>query len=265
MAASILGVGFKTPLQLFEDIMEDRETEVNDAMRRGTMMEPIAREWLNQKYQSNLQPVVVQHPDSSHDWHISSLDGLWKRPDGSYFACEIKHPGKIDHEKALDGQIPEKYIPQCFHILEDLPGVDRILYLSYREESQVEIWLERNEHEMDMQFAQELSFYEKLLSCTPPEPTEKDWVEFLDYDLVSQAHLYGCIQDQIEELQAKSASIKEQLLQGTSFSSRAKIGQLKLQKVIRKGAIEYTKIDALKGIDMEQYRKNPIVSWRVSN
>ena len=47
-AASIRGVGFKTPLQLFESIMEETETPINDAMRRGTNMEPIARAWLNQ-------------------------------------------------------------------------------------------------------------------------------------------------------------------------------------------------------------------------
>jgi len=46
MAASIRGIGFKTPLQLFEDVMEDRETPDNEAMRRGRDMEPVIRDWL---------------------------------------------------------------------------------------------------------------------------------------------------------------------------------------------------------------------------
>lgn len=262
-AASIRGVGFKTPLQLFEDMIEDRETLVNDAMRRGTAMEPIARAWLNQKYGADLQPAVIQHPNPSFDWHFSSIDGIWKRPDGTYFVCEIKHPGRVDHEKALNGEIPDKYIPQCYHILEDLPGVEKILYLSYHEDSQAEVWLYRDDHEMHTQFAEELSFYSRLLSFNPPEPTEKDWIQFYAADFLSKANRYSFIKTQIEELQEESDRIKKELIEGSGGVARAKIGNLKLQKVIRQGAVDYSKIEALKGIDLKPFRKDPIVSWRL--
>ena len=263
-AASIRGVGFKTPLQLFEDMIEDRETPVNDAMRRGTEMEPRARAWLNAKYGADLQPVVVQHPNDEHDWHISSLDGLWKRPDGSYFAVEIKHPGKTDHTIALDGHVPQKYMPQCYHILEDLPGVDKILYLSYHEDSQAEVWIERDEYEMANQFAEELSFYTRLLSFNPPEPTTRDWIEFYGSVILSKANTYSFIKDQIEELQKQADALKEEIKKDTAGAARAKIGNLKLQKVIRQGSVEYSRIEALKGLDLNPYRKDPIVSWRLS-
>ena len=263
-AASILGVGFKTPLQLFEDMIEDRETPVNDAMRRGTEMEPIARAWLNAKYGVNLRPEVVQHPNDEFDWHISSLDGICKRGDGSYFVTEIKHPGKRDHECAMDGQVPEKYIPQCLHILEDLPGVDKILYLSYHEDSQAEIWVERDEYKMPIQFAEELSFYTRLLSFTPPEPTQRDWIEIYESEILSKANTYSFIKDQIEELQKQADALKEEIKKDAGGVARAKIGDLKLQKVIRQGAVDYSRIEALKGLDLAPYRKDPIVSWRLS-
>jgi putative phage-type endonuclease len=263
-AASIRGVGFKTPLQLFEDMIEDRETPVNDAMKRGTEMEPKARAWLNNKYGADLQPAVVQHPNDEFDWHISSLDGIWKRSDNSYFVTEIKHPGRKDHECAMDGLVPEKYIPQCLHILEDLPGVDEILYLSYHEDSQAEIWVKRDEYEMPIQFAEELSFYTRLLSFLPPDPCERDWIEFREPSIISRANTYSLIKDQIEELQKEADRLKEELKQCTLGVPRAIIGDLKLQKVIRQGAVEYSRIEALKGLDLNPYRKEPIVSWRLS-
>jgi len=227
-------------------------------------MEPKARAWLNNKYGSNLQPVVVQHPNSEMDWHISSIDGLWKRPDGSIFVTEIKCPGRVDHQTALDGKVPEKYIPQCLHILEDLPGVDKILYFSYHDDSQAEVWVDRDEYEMHIQFAEELSFFTRLLTCTPPEPTEKDWVDISYPELVSKANQYSFLSDQIAELQDQAATLKQDLIKEMGTCSRARIGYLSLQKVIRAGNVDYSKIDVLKGLNLEPYRKEPIVTWRLS-
>lgn len=273
-AASIMGVGFKTPLQLFEDIMEDKPTPVNDAMRRGSAMEPIARAWLNERCKADLQPVVVQHPNPEHDWHISSIDGLCVMPNGlildgkeilkpgEIFVCEIKCPGLKDHNTALEGKIPDKYLPQCYHILEDLPGVNKILYFSYMPGYEAMVWVDLNDDAMDKQFAKEKDFYSKLLSCKPPEPTEKDWVEFVQSNLIEQANEYSQIMDELSILEERAKEIKENLIQGTSFACRAKIGDLKIQKVIRQGSVDYSQIEALKGINLDQYRKPPIITWR---
>lgn len=265
MAASIQGVGFRTPLQLFEDILEEREIESNEAMRRGVEVEPKARAWLNEKYKAELQPAVVRHRDPLYDWHISSLDGIWQRPDGTWFVCEIKHSGKDDHQTALDGQVPEKYLPQCLHILEDLPVVESILYLSYRENSQAQVWVNREDYkeEMKVQFEKEKEFYQRLLNCRPPEPTSRDWIEFTNSQIVSKADTYSSIMDQINSLQEKASAIKEELIEDVGTANRARIGNLKIQKVIRQGSVDYSKVEALKGIDLNPYRKEPVVSWRV--
>lgn len=275
-AASIMGVGFKTPLQLFEDIMEDKETPTNDAMRRGTAMEPVARAWLNERCKADLQPVVVEHPNPDHNWHISSIDGLCMMQNGltidgeeilkpgEIFVCEIKCPGFNDHNTACGGTVPEKYLPQCYHILEDLPGVNKILYFSFREDSQAMVWVDRDEYEMHSQFGYELSFYSKLLSCRPPEPTEKDWVEFMQSDLIEQANEYTQIMDEMSILEERAQQLKESLIQGTSQTSRCKIGDLKLQKIIRQGNVDYSKISELNGVNLNMYRKPPIITWRAS-
>lgn len=265
MAASIMGKGFRTPLQLFEDIVEDRQVEVNDAMRRGTRLEPIARAWLDERFACNLEPAVIEHPNPDYRWHFSSVDGIWQNPvDGGIFVVEIKCPGKTDHQTALDGNVPEKYLPQCYHILEDLHGVHEMLYFSYTEESQALVWVSRNEYEMATQFAEELSFYSRLLNFRPPEPTDKDWVEIYSQEALSKANTYSFIMDQIEVLQEQASKLKQEMIQSLE-SNRAKIGNLKIQKVVRAGAVDYSKIEALQGIDLEPYRKEAIVSWRISS
>lgn len=264
MAASIMGVGFKTPLQLFEDIIEDKDYEPNSAMIRGNMMEPIARKWLNNKYNTDLQPVVVSHPNPIHDWHISSIDGLCKREDGSIFVCEIKCPGKIDHDLAMNGIVPMKYIPQLYHILEDLPGVDKIMYLSYHPDSQKEIWVEREEISMAQQFAKESEFFSKIINCRAPDPIDADWVKIYDQEAISHSERYQNLSEQIEYLMELKESVKRDILIAIGDVKRAKIKNLSIQKMIRKGAIEYDKIEALKNIDLDPYRKQPIVSWRIS-
>lgn len=264
-AASIRGVGFKTPLQLFEDIMEDKISEPNMAMERGTRLEPIAREFLNKKFSSNLQPAVVQHPNPEYDWHISSLDGIWERPDGSIFVCEIKCPGERDHNIALQGSVPEKYLPQLYHILEDLPGVERILYFSYSEDSHAYIWVDRHDLALSCQLNLEKEFYQRMLTCSPPDPIEKDWIEFSGSEVMSKANLYSFVQDQIKDLQEKAETLKWEILERTGQMKRARIGHLKVQKIVRKGNVDYEKIEALKGVDLEPYRKDPITSWRLSS
>ncbi len=262
MVSSIRGVGFRTPLQLFEDIVQDREIPDNEAMRRGREMEPVIREHLNQELGIELKPVVVQHPE--YDWHISSIDGIYLH-EHHPFVVEIKHPGKVDHEMALDGIVPEKYRMQCLHILEDLPGVERMLYCSYRNENSVaKIWVERDEKEMAVQLIEEQNFYSNLLMFRPPDPTSLDWIEFFAPTILEKAYAFSSLQEQIKSLEEKAKSLKEEIIEETRFASRAKIGDLRLQKVIRPGAIDYSKIEALQGIDLGSYRKDPVVSWRLS-
>ena len=262
-APSIMGVGFKTPLQLFEEMIEDRSTPVNNAMRRGNELEPVARKFLCNKYRCEIEPAVIMHPDDRYDWHYSSLDGIAKWED-TYFVTEIKCPGKTDHEMAMDGVVPPKYIPQCYHILEDLPGVDQVLYFSYNENSQAAIWVGRDEEKMKLQFEEEKKFYQNLLAFVPPEPQEADWMEFFGPEKENLANKYLLLKKAVADATEEMEKLKKDLLLSTENVSRAKIGDLKIQKVVRKGSVDYSKIEALKALDLDLYRKDPIVTWRFS-
>lgn len=244
---------WQTPLQLFDDMLLGSEAEANDAMKRGTAMEPIARDWINARYCSDLQPQVVVCPDN--DWHVSSLDGIWQRPDGSWFVCEIKCPGRIDHDTAMCGIIPEKYLPQLIHIVQDLPGVDRILYVSYRDESQAEIWFSPTKDQLKDQFKKEADFYSRLLTCIPPDPVDRDFVTIYDDSfLTSEANKYHCLKKDIDVLQAELDATKKNLMKRV-VHPRVRIGDVKISRISVEGRIDYKKACESLAVEKEYCEK----------
>ena len=82
------------------------------AMARGTRLEPLARGMYEQLVGYRADPVCGVH--DVHPWMKASLDG-WI--DEAGVVVEIKAPNRDDHQCALDGAPPEKYLPQLDHLL----------------------------------------------------------------------------------------------------------------------------------------------------
>jgi putative phage-type endonuclease len=102
----------------------------NAAMKRGRELEPIVRQWYQVWTGFSVQPVCACHDD--FPWMKSSLDG-WV-PEHC-LVLEIKCPGvrwdgSCDHDLALEGRVPDKYLPQlvdqCL-----VSGATQVHYLSY--------------------------------------------------------------------------------------------------------------------------------------
>jgi putative phage-type endonuclease len=107
---------------------------VNPAMRRGTALEPVARQKYIEKTGIDIHDVCIQH--STIDWIGSSLDGL---SDFGDILSEIKVPSKADHLLALSGKVPDKYIPQVQWQLKTGEGsVVKAHYVSYYEPTEEE-------------------------------------------------------------------------------------------------------------------------------
>jgi len=83
------------------------EQPINPSMRRGTELEPHARNVVNADRNARFVPLVVEHDKLS--WAGASLDGYDKDQDA---LLEVKCPNRKEHDKALLGQVPEKYMPQ---------------------------------------------------------------------------------------------------------------------------------------------------------
>ncbi len=170
-AACILGLSpFKTAEELYYEKMDGIETPVNNAMRRGNELEPIARQLLNEATGIEFTPTVGVH--DTEGWCMASLDGI--SPCGRYI-CEIKCPSTVDtHNLVLQGTIKEYYRPQVQHAL-FVSGSHFCFFCSYFPGHEYEIVKTRiypNEEFIPDMIEKERVFYkEHLCKMNPP----KEW------------------------------------------------------------------------------------------
>lgn len=260
MAGAILGISpFTTPLHLWEEIQFGITEPQNEAMKRGSEMEEEARKWLILHLGIPFIPTVVQRLD--HPKIIASLDGYHVASNGNVYICEIKCGGRILHEKALNGSIPDHYFAQMQHQM-DAVGVDRMIYLSYYKGDGAIVEVVRDARFCKILLSKELAFLDSLLDFNPPEATDRDWVQITDPEACDRVEKYKQVCQQIEALEEEKEWLKQTILCGIE-SRRAIIGDTKVQKINRRGGVDYSKIDVLKEIDLDQYRKPTISTWRI--
>lgn len=105
---------------------EKNEFKGNWATERGNELEPKARAMYELQTGYESPPILTENPE--FPFIRASLDG--------YYTCggvilEIKCPGKADHELALAGFVPEKYIPQIQHQFLAKPEAKKADYFSF--------------------------------------------------------------------------------------------------------------------------------------
>jgi len=98
------------------------------------------------------------------------------------------------------------------------------------------------------------------------EPSEKSGVLFTqrDDDAWKQcAKNYLKTLADIGKLEVELENLRKQLIFLSGHENCRGAG-LSICQVTRKGNIDYSKIEALKDIDLEKYRKPEIVTWRIT-
>jgi putative phage-type endonuclease len=151
-----------SPLKLYEEKVFGFEQEENPYMRRGKNLESIALEAFENETGLSMFPMVFQH--EKIDWMSASFDGITL---DRKKILEIKCPGKKDHELALQGQIPKKYLPQLYHQME-VAQVDFTYYYSFDGEKGVIIEVPRDESYIKKMIEKEMEFWKCLKTLTPP-------------------------------------------------------------------------------------------------
>lgn len=258
-APVIMGVSpWKTAYQLWEEkcgLSGDQET--TRAMQYGTDMEEPARR-AYEKHTGNLvSPTVIFHPEKKY--MMSSLDGI--SFDGK-ISVEIKNVKEEDHEEAKSGKIPEKYFPQVQHQLACL-GHNLLHYFSFRKGDFALVEVERDEEYIQKLYELEGKFWEDVQTLREPKLSEKDYLMINTPESLTMASEWRSINQQLKALEEKEKQYRKQLIE-IANNKNARIGDIKLTKSIRKGTVDYGKIIELEGVDLEQYRKDPVVAWRVS-
>lgn len=249
---------WKTPFQLFEEKLGLRpQPASNNAMRRGTELEPIARQAYIDHTKIYVEPEVVFHKEI--EWMGASLDGISK--DRSIIV-EIKCPGKKDHDLAKEGKIPEKYYAQLQHQLA-VTNANVLHYFSYSDEDFCLIEIKKDKDFIYMLHKKEKEFWENLQNFTPPKLIHKDFVKRIDKEWSEAENKWNEITVKIKALEEEEKIYRESLIK-LSKNQNCQGNIVKVQKIVRKGSINYKEIPELSGINLEKYRKDPIETWRIS-
>ena len=265
-AAAVMGLHPTiTPLMKYHQKIDGSEIPKTFAMQRGIDLEPQARVAFEIMTGHFVIADYRKHP--VFDWMAASYDGINEQG----VIVEIKCPIGADHDLALFGQVPQKYIPQLQHQM-FVAEVGQCFYFSYNPEVSREAALIKVD--ADPKFQQrmlqaEADFYKCLQSRTPPEPSERDCLLREDTSwLFKEELLCGLmlqrlrLEDQVEEIEEMEKALKaEMILMADGHMTRGY--RLKFNPVKYKGAIDYGKIPELSGVDMEQYRKPETIRWRV--
>jgi putative phage-type endonuclease len=256
-APSIMGVGFKTPYQLWLEKLSLSETPINKSMQRGHDLEEEARRAFENITDLLVFPEVIESKE--HNWMIASLDGITLKRDA---IVEIKCAGQKDHDIALNGQIPDKYFPQVQHQMA-VSELDFCYYFSYHPNKYALLKINRDQPYIDKLIEKEKVFFDCIINFYPPKILSKDYQERADKEWQEASIKYLEAKKNSDYWQDQEKALRDQVL-SLSNGVNSQGNGLRLTKVIRKGVIDYSSIPQIQEVNLEDYRKSSIESWRIS-
>ncbi len=250
---------WKTPYKLWEEKLDlSSSNPMTPSMRRGHDLEDLARQELENMTGLFFLPEVKFHP--TLPWMMASLDAI--DAEGKCIA-EIKCPNREDHQVALSGQVPEKYIPQLQHQLE-VCELEMGYYFSFDGKKGALVKIFRNDNYIKKMIEKEQQFWECMQSCIAPEMIEADYDHRSDDVWGATAREWGQITEQMKSLEIKEKQLRETII--SMAQKRNAMGRgIRVTKTIRKGNIEYSSIPELQTVDLEKYRKKPVESYRITS
>jgi putative phage-type endonuclease len=265
---------YKTPLKLWrEKVGLDLPQEENFRMRRGKELEPIALAKYCQIKGKKYAPEVGQ--STFHPWKIASFDGVfdmevtevsefWISSFSIEGAVEIKCPGKVDHETAKQGQVPEHYKDQLTHQMM-VGEINNIDYFSFDGTDGVIVKYEYDALRGTALHDAEMKFIECIRNLEPPPATGRDEVKSFEdmehnseWDFLISNYLQARRDSKL--FKEKEELLKEAILELAAGKDSKGKGVV-LSRQLVKGNIDYKLIPELQYVDLEQYRSSPYSKW----
>jgi putative phage-type endonuclease len=249
---------WKTPLQLWEEKTLGTVSVPNRAQQRGLDLEQKARDEFEKMTGVYLRPRVKLH--ATIEWMMASLDGC--SIDGETVA-EIKCAGERDHSMAVNGKVPDHYFPQLQHQLE-VCELDCVHYFSFDGEKGVIVKVYRDDAYIKEMLSKEKEFWERMMNQNPPPAIEsRDFQAREDLAWRTLAERYALVSSQLGELESMEKELRSKLIETAENKNSIGAG-IKLSRVVRKGNVDYSVIPELQSVELDQYRKKPIESWRIT-
>lgn len=109
----------------------------------------------------------------------------------------------------------------------------------------------------------EEDFYACLRLLVNQNQTDKEYTcKNEDPHWMELSERYLSVKSQLAELEQLEEQYKKELIRLAEDKNCEGAG-LKLTKIVRKGNVKYKEIPELQDIDLEQYRSDPIETWRI--
>jgi putative phage-type endonuclease len=165
---------FKDDLDLYAEKVLGDEVEQNEAMKRGNRLEPIARDYYNQKTCLDFSPICLVSKE--YPFMFASLDGItydYKE------ALEIKCGESAYRYLSNNNEIPEYNFAQLDHIL-IVTGLKSIHYLSYHDELEpLSVFYKTDQQRRDLVIRHQKDFYIRMLL----KEEDAAWGEYSDFKI----------------------------------------------------------------------------------
>lgn len=255
--SSILGVSpYMSAYELWEIKTGKRQAKpANFAMQRGTDAEVTIKSLFEQQHTQlgKLSTPTLEYKD----WPIliASLDGL---SEDKKSIVEFKYPSKEVYSKSLNGEIPPHYYAQMQSQML-VSGCNDGYFVCYNGTTSLSV----NRIMFDEFYAHNLlklckDFWTKVEKNEEPEKPE-NWPKPLEPNSILESlfQSYDALNETLKNIEEQLEEVKNQIKKrvpskGTHFGYGHTI-----KWVERKGSVDYDKIDILKGLNLETYRKKP--------
>ena len=226
----------------------------NPAIKHGNNLEAAARHCFNRNFGANTLPVV-----GVKGTYSASLDGYGTDDQGQSIKVEIKCPWRgVDSEVwklAASGEIAEYYRWQIVHQSHVVDTQQTFFFVYISDDQYIVIPHVSSEEDTTALLAAWDDF-----SASEPEP---------DFVLMEDAHMQVLVEEH-QLLIDRQKHLKTQLEQVES-TMKTKAGDknviafgCKIQTINRKGSVDYKQIEALKNVDLEQFRRPASTYQKIS-
>lgn len=247
---------YRKKQQLWREMMDiDPPQFQNEAMKRGNELEPLIRRNISFTFGTEFIPKVFQ--SSKYEWLGCSVDGFSEETN---MIIEIKTCGREDFDLAKMGKVPKKYKAQIQTILA-VCNAKCLTYVAYHNDTTFSFQVDYDHAYIDDMIPKLKAFWDSLQNFEQPEGKhitneEEVWI--------NHTNLWKNLQIQKKELLMQEEILRSALL-SMSGGKNMKGNGLKITGIKRKGAITYSDIIELQGIDLEKYRGPEQTIWRIEN
>ncbi len=271
-APAIMGVSpWSTPYQKWEEKVYGKKQKDNASKKFGRATEEASRFEFEDLIGKRMLPANVENVE--FPWIKASLDGIDPKFET---IVEIKKANKEDHALACHGIVPEKYFPQCQHIML-VTGKMYMFYFSSPakgERGQILEVFRDSDYIAKELFPKLKEFWEMIQNKTPPKSVKSDTQcmdDCSEWDTISDQWKNG--KQALEILEDKQDVLRKEIIRIANGNAVGNGVSLKCETVT--GRIDYEAafdeyISSLKEkypdihfpvLETERFRKESFTKW----